>query len=63
MRGSGGLPPDEWGRRTILQDIMAETAYNVAVWAALAGNLLVAATKFVAAAVTGSAATVLTGDG
>ena len=35
---------------------MAKTATNVAVWAALAGNVLVAATKFVAAAVTGSAA-------
>jgi cation diffusion facilitator family transporter len=35
---------------------MAETGSNVAVWAALAGNVLVAATKFVAAAVTGSAA-------
>jgi cation diffusion facilitator family transporter len=35
---------------------MAKTGTNVAVWAALAGNLLVAASKFVAAAVTGSAA-------
>jgi cation diffusion facilitator family transporter len=35
---------------------MAKSATNVAVWAALAGNLLVAAAKFVAAAVTGSAA-------
>jgi cation diffusion facilitator family transporter len=35
---------------------MAKTGSNVAVWAALAGNVLVAATKFVAAAVTGSAA-------
>jgi cation diffusion facilitator family transporter len=35
---------------------MAESGSNVAVWAALAGNVLVAATKFVAAAVTGSAA-------
>ena len=35
---------------------MAKSGTNVAVWAALAGNLLVAAAKFVAAAVTGSAA-------
>jgi cation diffusion facilitator family transporter len=35
---------------------MAKTGSNVAVWAALAGNVLVAATKFVAATVTGSAA-------
>jgi cation diffusion facilitator family transporter len=35
---------------------MAKTGTHVAVWAALAGNLLVAATKFAAAAVTGSAA-------
>ncbi len=35
---------------------MAKSVTNVAVWAALAGNLLVAAAKFVAAAVTGSAA-------
>jgi cation diffusion facilitator family transporter len=35
---------------------MAKSANNVAVWAALAGNLLVAASKFIAAAVTGSAA-------
>jgi cation diffusion facilitator family transporter len=35
---------------------MAKSGTNVAVWAALAGNLLVAASKFVAAAVTGSAA-------
>src|SRR3984957_17599710 len=35
---------------------MAKTGSNVAVWAALAGNVLVAATKFVAAAVSGSAA-------
>jgi cation diffusion facilitator family transporter len=35
---------------------MAKTGSNVAVWAALGGNVLVAATKFVAAAVTGSAA-------
>jgi cation diffusion facilitator family transporter len=35
---------------------MAKTGSNVAVWAALAGNVLVAATKFVAAVVTGSAA-------
>ena len=35
---------------------MAKSASNAAVWAALAGNLLVAASKFVAAAVTGSAA-------
>ena len=35
---------------------MAKTGSNVAVWAALAGNVLVAATKFAAAAVTGSAA-------
>jgi cation diffusion facilitator family transporter len=35
---------------------MARTGANRVVWAALAGNLLVAASKFVAAAVTGSAA-------
>jgi len=35
---------------------MAKSGINVAVWAALAGNVLVAATKFVAAAVSGSAA-------
>jgi cation diffusion facilitator family transporter len=35
---------------------MARSGTNVAVWAALAGNLLVAASKFVAAAVSGSAA-------
>jgi cation diffusion facilitator family transporter len=35
---------------------MAKTGSNVAVWAALGGNVLVAATKFAAAAVTGSAA-------
>jgi cation diffusion facilitator family transporter len=35
---------------------MAKSGTNVAVWAALAGNLLVAASKFTAAAVTGSAA-------
>jgi cation diffusion facilitator family transporter len=35
---------------------MARTGTNSAVWAALAGNLLVAASKFAAAAVTGSAA-------
>jgi cation diffusion facilitator family transporter len=35
---------------------MAKSGTNVAVWAALAGNVLVAATKFVAAAVSGSAA-------
>jgi cation diffusion facilitator family transporter len=35
---------------------MAKSVTNVAVWAALAGNLLVAAAKFVAAALTGSAA-------
>jgi cation diffusion facilitator family transporter len=35
---------------------MAKSGTNKAVWAALAGNLLVAATKFVAAAITGSAA-------
>src|SRR5277367_218530 len=35
---------------------MAKSGSNVAVWAALAGNVLVAATKFAAAAVTGSAA-------
>src|SRR5271168_497598 len=35
---------------------MARTGTNRAVWAALTGNLLVAAAKFVAAAVTGSAA-------
>jgi divalent metal cation (Fe/Co/Zn/Cd) transporter len=35
---------------------MATKGTNVAVWAAQAGNLLVAASKFVAAALTGSAA-------
>ena len=54
-----------WGLRSILQDSlyaqdriikMAKSGTNVAVWAALAGNLLVAATKFAAAAITGSAA-------
>jgi len=35
---------------------MAKTGTNVAVWAALAGNVLVAAAKFAAAAVSGSAA-------
>jgi cation diffusion facilitator family transporter len=35
---------------------MGKTGTNVAVWAALAGNLLVAASKFVAAAISGSAA-------
>jgi cation diffusion facilitator family transporter len=35
---------------------MAKSGTNVAVWAALAGNLLVAASKFVAAAISGSAA-------
>jgi cation diffusion facilitator family transporter len=35
---------------------MAKTGNNAAVWAALAGNVLVAATKFIAAAVSGSAA-------
>jgi cation diffusion facilitator family transporter len=35
---------------------MAKSGINVAVWAALAGNVLVAAAKFAAAAVTGSAA-------
>jgi cation diffusion facilitator family transporter len=35
---------------------MARSGTNVAVWAALAGNLLVAASKFVAAAISGSAA-------
>ena len=35
---------------------MAKSGLNVAVWAALAGNLLVAAAKFAAAALTGSAA-------
>jgi len=35
---------------------VAKIGTNIAVWAALAGNLLVAASKFVAAAVTGSAA-------
>jgi cation diffusion facilitator family transporter len=35
---------------------MAKTDTNVAVWAALAGNLLVAASKFIAAALSGSAA-------
>ena len=56
----------KWGLRTILQDgkptgrianfKMAKTGTNVAVWAALAGNVLVAAAKFAAAAVSGSAA-------
>jgi cation diffusion facilitator family transporter len=56
----------KWGLRTILQDgkptgrianfKMAKTGTNLAVWAALAGNVLVAAAKFVAAAVSGSAA-------
>src|ERR1700733_12974017 len=60
----------KWGRRSILQDnsallrsqyrgrniTMARTGTNAAVWAALAGNVLVAASKFAAAAVTGSAA-------
>jgi cation diffusion facilitator family transporter len=53
----------KWGRRPILQDSkqgqifkMAKTGTNRAVWAALAGNVLVAAAKFVAAAVSGSAA-------
>jgi cation diffusion facilitator family transporter len=54
-----------WGLRSILQDSfyaqdriikMAKSGTNVAVWAALAGNLLVAATKFAAAAISGSAA-------
>jgi cation diffusion facilitator family transporter len=40
----------------IFKIIMAKTGSNQAVWAALAGNLLVAASKFMAAAVTGSAA-------
>jgi cation diffusion facilitator family transporter len=35
---------------------MAKTGPNVAVWAALAGNLLVAGSKFAAAAISGSAA-------
>src|ERR1700688_4391566 len=35
---------------------MAKSGTNKTVWAALAGNLLVAATKFVAAAISGSAA-------
>jgi cation diffusion facilitator family transporter len=35
---------------------MAKSGTNVAVWAALAGNMLVAASKFVAAAISGSAA-------
>jgi cation diffusion facilitator family transporter len=35
---------------------MARSGTNVAVWAALAGNLLVAASKFTAAAISGSAA-------
>jgi divalent metal cation (Fe/Co/Zn/Cd) transporter len=35
---------------------MATKGTNVAVWAALAGNLAVAGSKFVAAALTGSAA-------
>jgi len=56
----------KWGLCTILQDgkptgrianfKMAKTGTNVAVWAALAGNVLVAAAKFAAAAVSGSAA-------
>jgi cation diffusion facilitator family transporter len=46
----------QWGRGRNLQDIMAKSGTNMAVWAALAGNLLVAASKFAAAAVTGSAA-------
>jgi cation diffusion facilitator family transporter len=54
-----------WGLRSILQDSlyaqdriikMVKSGTNVAVWAALAGNLLVAATKFAAAAISGSAA-------
>jgi cation diffusion facilitator family transporter len=59
-------PSVKWGLRTILQDgkptgrianlKMAKTGTNVAVWAALAGNVLVAAAKFVAAGVSGSAA-------
>jgi len=59
-------PSVKWGLRTILQDgkptgrianlKMAKSGTNVAVWAALAGNVLVAAAKFVAAAVSGSAA-------
>src|SRR6185437_15999234 len=35
---------------------MAKSGFNKAVWAALAGNLLVAAAKFAAAAITGSGA-------
>jgi len=35
---------------------MAKSVTNVAVWAAMAGNLLVAGAKFVAAGLTGSAA-------
>ena len=35
---------------------MAKSGTNLAVWAALTGNILVAAAKFAAAAVTGSAA-------
>jgi cation diffusion facilitator family transporter len=55
----------KWGLRSILQDSlyaqdriikMAKSGTNVVVWAALAGNLLVAATKFAAAAISGSAA-------
>src|SRR5882762_2016445 len=59
-------PSVKWGLRTILQDgkptgrianfKMAKTGTNVAVWAALAGNVLVAAARFAAAAVSGSAA-------
>ena len=50
-----------WGRPSILQGTsegapLAKIGTNIAVWAALAGNLLVAASKFAAAAVTGSAA-------
>jgi cation diffusion facilitator family transporter len=59
-------PSVKWGLRTILQDgkptgrianlKMAKSGTNVAVWAALAGNVLVAAAKFAAAGVSGSAA-------
>src|SRR6195256_2736547 len=35
---------------------MAKSGTNMAVWAALVGNLLVAASKFIAAAISGSAA-------
>ncbi len=61
--GSLGLVWVSWGHRPILQarsrlleSGMAKSGTLRAVWAALAGNLAVAAAKFVAAAVTGSAA-------